>query len=272
MKRILVIFTALIAVHYLTSCNSNPNNRSANEQEQTFNASVMLKPTTVKIDGSLCDVLEVVEGEYRLNYTQKLLRYATIAVKIRSNGKGNPNDETFKDYTNGPLSLDVCGKQGQPIAKFSSIGNSYKDDAKLKEMMTKSGEYWVSFDMIVEDNLPKGAATFKIATVNASDLKEAYADVYALCNTVSAANVAKWDKLLDDFEDSYIQLEALNKKLARKQDAETQLAFSKLDKKVDDLCDSINRACDEKAFAPMQAVRVGRLYSEITRREGTPHK
>ena len=139
-------------------------------------------------------------------------------------------------------------------------------------MMTKSGEYWVSFDMIVEDNLPKDAATFKITTTNASDLKEAYADVYALCNTVSAANVAKWDKLLDDFEDSYIQLEALNKKLARKQDVETQLAFSKLDKKVDDLCDSINRACDEKAFAPMQAIRVGRLYSEITRREGTPHQ
>ena len=53
MKRILVIFTALIAVHYLTSCNSNPSNRAANEQEQTFNASVMLKPTTAKIDDSL---------------------------------------------------------------------------------------------------------------------------------------------------------------------------------------------------------------------------
>ena len=88
MKRILVIFTALIAVHYLTSCSSNPSNRAANEQEETFNASVMLKPTTVKIDGSLSAVLEVVEGEYRLNYTQNLLRYATIAVKIRSNGKG----------------------------------------------------------------------------------------------------------------------------------------------------------------------------------------
>ncbi len=135
MRKNLLILLVIITTQLLTSCGSCSNRRSANNEEARQDKTVLVKPYSKEVKGYLSDVLEVVDGEYKLNYSAEMFSKVSIQVKVKSIGVGNPNDYGFKDGNDGPLYIVICDKNGAPIAKIPELASSFENDGLLKDMM-----------------------------------------------------------------------------------------------------------------------------------------
>ena len=135
MRKNLLILLVIITTQLLTSCGSCSNRRSANNEEARQDKTVLVKPYSKEVKGYLSDVLEVVDGEYKLNYSAEMFSKVSIQVKVKSIEVGNPNDYGFKDGNDGPLYIVICDKNGAPIAKIPELASSFENDGLLKDMM-----------------------------------------------------------------------------------------------------------------------------------------
>ena len=159
MRKNLLILLVIITTQLLTSCGSCSNRRSANNEEARQDKTVLVKPYSKEVKGYLSDVLEVVDGEYKLNYSAEMFSKVSIQVKVKSIGVGNPNDYGFKDGNDGPLYIVICDKNGAPIAKIPELASSFENDGLLKDMMRKKDENWISFEAFINNALLAPAAS-----------------------------------------------------------------------------------------------------------------
>lgn len=96
MRKNLLILLVIITTQLLTSCGSCSNRRSANNEEARQDKTVLVKPYSKEVKGYLSDVLEVVDGEYKLNYSAEMFSKVSIQVKVKSIGVGNPTTMDLK--------------------------------------------------------------------------------------------------------------------------------------------------------------------------------
>jgi hypothetical protein len=267
MRKNLLILLVIITTQLLTSCGSCSNRRSANNEEARQDKTVLVKPYSKEVKGYLSDVLEVVDGEYKLNYSAEMFSKVSIQVKVKSIGVGNPNDHGFKDGNDGPLYIVICDKNGAPIAKIPELASSFENDGLLKDMMRKKDENWISFEAFINNALPEGAATFIISSKEIQPDESRESSSLEDDNDVSSDDTEKWDKVLDDYEEYVDKTIAIMKKMKRNHPIDAALDYPALIKKSKELQESLDEAKSSKSLTPEQMERMAKIHLKALRIE-----
>ena len=266
MRKNLLILLVIITTQLLTSCGSCSNRRSANNEEARQDKTVLVKPYSKEVKGYLSDVLEVVDGEYKLNYSAEMFSKVSIQVKVKSIGVGNPNDYGFKDGNDGPLYIVICDKNGAPIAKIPELASSYENDGLLKDMTKKKDENWISFDGFIYNELPKGVATFIITSKEITPDETKDSSTLSEESNTSSDDTEKWDKVLDDYEEYVDKTIAIMKK-KRNHPIDAALDYPALIKKSKELQESLDEAKSSKSLTPEQMERMAKIHLKALRIE-----
>lgn len=266
MRKNLFILFAFIVTQLLASC-SGCSNSEKNIEEVRQDTTVKVKPFSVNVKGYLSDVLEVVDGEYSLNYTASMFSKISIQVRMKSIGIGNPNDYGFKDGNGGPLYITICDKNGAPITSIPQVESSYENDGLLKNMMKKKEENWILFDGFIENKLPKEAATFIITSKEIVPDKTEESSSFDEESNVSSDDKEKWDKVLDDYEEYVDKTVTIMKKINRNDNVDAMLDYPALIKKAKDLQESLDKAKSSNSLTPEQVERMARIQLKVLRIE-----
>ena len=267
MRKNLLILLVIITTQLLTSCGSCSNRRSANNEEARQDKTVLVKPYSKEVKGYLSDVLEVVDGEYKLNYSAEMFSKVSIQVKVKSIGVGNPNDYGFKDGNDGPLYIVICDKNGAPIAKIPELASSYENDGLLKDMTRKKDENWISFDGFIYNELPKGVATFIITSKEITPDETKDSSTLSEESNISSDDKEKWDKILDDYEEYVDKTISIMKKIKRNHPIDAALDYPALIKKSKELQESLDEAKSSKSLTPEQMERMAKIHLKALRIE-----
>ena len=267
MRKNLLILLVIITTQLLTSCGSCSNRRSANNEEARQDKTVLVKPYSKEVKGYLSDVLEVVDGEYKLNYSAEMFSKVSIQVKVKSIGVGNPNDYGFKDGNDGPLYIVICDKNGAPIAKIPELASSFENDGLLKDMMRKKDENWISFDGFIYNELPKGVATFIITSKEITPDETKDSSTLSEESNTSSDDKEKWDKILDDYEEYVDKTISIMKKMKRNHPIDAALDYPALIKKSKELQESLDEAKSSKSLTPEQMERMAKIHLKALRIE-----
>lgn len=266
-KMLSLIAIAGFAFFAIASGNGGDNN------EESYDKNVGLKPNEKNIKGYLSDVFEIVDGTYEYNYTgSRHTGEGKIQVKIKSVGKGDLKDYGLQDGNSGSLYLTICDKNGTPLTDFSDIASEYKSDDLLKDMMTKIGEEnWVAFHgrTYQGKRLPDDAATFVITSKKIEKREDnnssSYEDSDSEIDTdeLSSSSNDDYDELLDNYEayvDKYIEF----LKKANKGDMSAMQEYPDLMGKAQDLEKSLKKAENQKTLTASQMKRMLKIQNKIT--------
>lgn len=260
MKRYFVVLMALMAVLLVSSCAKNEGKCTCGRGEKGSDTVMVLSPKRLDVKSKDDVSLRVVDADYCLHFTKKLLNYIVMDVKFKCKGNDDVSSSALTDFVNGPLYLYFCNQYGKILTDVVPLASSYKDDAKLKEALKKGGEVCISFVGMIPSNLAKNIDGFTIGygvTYANQDLR----DKFRLnCNTSSMEQVEKWDKLIDELETTYLKELAMNKQTDELNPTQLDSERSKLNGKKERMWAQIDSAVKAHALAPMQMVRLGGIH------------
>lgn len=263
-----VITVVVVAFLVMRNC------RGGGSKYETFEQKIELTPNESKVKGYLSEVLEVVDGTYTFDHKgSSYTGDGKIQVKIKSIGKGNPNDYGLNDGNNGPLCLTICDKNGTPLADFKDINSEYSSDGILKDMMTNKSENWISFSIGTYRGLkvPETAATFFITSKqiekredssSTSTSSSSDTNTDSDSESVSSSDSQDWDKVLDDYEDYVDKMLKVMKKL-KNDDLSAMTEYPAMMEKAKDLEGSLKKAQKSKSLSSKQINRMMKIQTKM---------
>lgn len=263
MKRNIGVLLALMAVLLMSACAKNERKCTCERGEKGSDTVMVLSAKSLEVNGKGKVHISVVDTDYCLHSTTKLLNYLEMDVKLKCKAMTNVDSLAFTDFVNGPLYLFFCNEDGVILDNVVPLASSYKDDAKLKEALIKGEEVTISFVGMISNNLPEGIGGFTIG-YDVDGRNTHLADEFRNnCNTTSLEQVEKWDKLMDELETTYLILASLNKQTNEQNSAQLDFERSKLNEKQEQLWQELDAAVKSRALAPMQIVRMGGMHMKV---------
>lgn len=267
-KHIVFAVIAVIVIAFLLMRNC----RGGGSKYETFEQKIELTPNESKVKGYLSGVLEVVDGTYTFDHKgSSYTGEGKIQVKIKSIGKGDPNDYGLNDGNNGPLCLTICDKNGTPLADFTDINSEYSSDGILKDMMTNKSENWISFSIGTYRGLkvPETAATFFITSKQIEKLEyssststSSSSDTDSDNENTSSSDNKEWDKVLDDYE-AYVDKNLKIIKKMKNDDLTAIAEYPALMEKAKDLEESLQSAQKSKSLSSKQINRMMKIQTKM---------
>lgn len=271
-KHIVIAVIAVVVVAFLVMRNCS----GGGSKYEQFEQKAELTPNETKVKGYLSEVLEVVDGTYTFDYKgSSYTGDGKIQVKLKSIGKGDPNDYGLNDGNHGPLYLTICDKNGTPLADFTEVESEYTSDGILKDMMTSNSENWISFKIGTYGGkkLPETAATFYItskqiekseysSSTSSSSSSDNDTDSDSDSENVSSSDNQDWDKVLDDYED-YVDktLKIMNK--LKNDDLSAMTEYPAMMEKAKDLEESLKKAQKSKSLSSTQVSRMMKIQTKM---------
>ena len=94
---------ALVAVLLVYSCAKNEGKCTCGRGEKGSDTVVVLSPKRLDVKSKDDVSLRVVDADYCLHFTKKLLNYIVMDVKFKCKGNDDVSSSALTDFVNGPL-------------------------------------------------------------------------------------------------------------------------------------------------------------------------
>ena len=223
------------------------------EQKEGF-TSIEAVPKSTTISGPFNKDLESV-GNAKVEIVKEgLLSEVAVKIQLKSLKESDGTLYGLKYGNDGPLYVDLLDKQGVPVTGWEAIPSTYKDDDKIKHLLTSElSNEWIVFRKFTEGNAESIPTQISSYALTSKKIEES--------SSSGAVDDGNIDDLLDSYESYMDQYVKTYNEAKEGNSVEAMSEYSELLEKAQELANKLENVKGE--MTSNQIKRMSRIQNKM---------